>query len=70
MEGLNQEERDAVLVTYYKQGPDYLKKYQDKVGQYAGKKAGADSKNYRPIKPGEGVGLLYQVNKIRSAIER
>lgn len=69
MEGLSQEEKDAVLVTYYKQGSDYLKKYQDKVGQYTAKKAGADSKNYRPIKPGEGVGLLYQINKIRSAIK-
>jgi hypothetical protein len=68
MEGLSQEEKDAVLVTYYKQGPDYLKKYQGKVSQYTDKKAGADSKSYRPIKPGEGVGLLYQINKIRSAV--
>ncbi|WFS63053.1 hypothetical protein LF599_02530 [Pseudodesulfovibrio thermohalotolerans] len=65
MEGLSQEEKDAVLVTYYKQGPSYLDKYKKNTA----KKAGADSaESNRPIKPGEGVGLLYQINKIRSAL--
>ena len=65
MEGLSQEEKDAVLVTYYKQGPSYLDKYKKNTA----KKAGADSaESNRPIKPGEGTGLLYQINKIRSAL--
>lgn len=66
MEGLNEEEKMAALMTYYKQGPIYLEKYQ----QSTAKKAGADSaESNRPIDPGEGTRLLYQLNKVRRALQ-
>jgi hypothetical protein len=66
MDGLGEEEKMAALMTYYKQGPGYLKKYK----QATDKKAGADSaESNRPITPGEGTRLLYQLTKIRGALQ-
>ena len=55
MEGLCDEEKAAVLMTWYKQGPKYLERYLENVR--AGKTSG-------PIQPGEGVGIIKERRKI------
>jgi len=58
VKGLPDEVKEAIYVTYYKQGPSYVARYEATLAKNAG----------HQIKPGEGCRVLLQRDKFKSAL--
>ncbi len=58
LDGLSDLEKEAVLMTWYKQGDNYLVKYLDKT-----------KKKKRPIQPGEGARLFHYYDKFKEILQ-
>ena len=62
MRGLPPEEKAAILVTWYKQGPNYMKRYLEN-------RADRPASEWGAIAPGEGTGLLKFWKGINEALD-
>ena len=62
MQGLPPEEQAAILVTWYKQGPNYMKRYLEN-------RADRPASEWGAIAPGEGTGLLKFWKGINEALD-
>ena len=62
MQGLPPEEQAAILVTWYKQGPNYMKRYLEN-------RADKPASEWGTIAPGEGTGLLKFWKGINEALD-
>lgn len=62
LRGRPSEIQEALLVTYFKQGPSFIHRYKEKVDRLASK-AGE-------IKPGEGCGVYHQRARLLAALGR